>query len=364
MNDTVKPEPIHIISLGAGVQSSTMALMAMLGFILPLPLAAIFGDTQGEPESVYLWLSWLCGVEVKYKFDSNGFKVAYVEPGIYRNGTLGRIIPVHIISKGSLADSSLKMVESKVARRDGKSAGYLYSRTDIPFYTKDLDGKSGKIRQRGCTRDFKIHPLIAEARKLVGKATMREWRQKHLDALRQLSAWKKECAVVRREAKKEGIKKPILPTMPFAAWRECQCDPLAVQWIGISMDEMVRMKESRDAWIICRWPLIENKKSRRDCLEWMRKMHFPKPPRSACVYCPFHDNAEWRRLKAEEPTEFNRAVQFERDLQRVKGASGNIRSVPFLHRSLVPLSEVDFSTEEERGQLNMFNNECEGMCGV
>src|SRR5688572_3380034 len=37
---------MEIISLGAGVQSSTMALMAAHGEIQPMPDAAIFADTQ------------------------------------------------------------------------------------------------------------------------------------------------------------------------------------------------------------------------------------------------------------------------------------------------------------------------------
>ena len=49
----------NIISLGAGVQSSTMALMAAQGEIKPMPDAAIFVDTQWEPAYVYKWLDWL-----------------------------------------------------------------------------------------------------------------------------------------------------------------------------------------------------------------------------------------------------------------------------------------------------------------
>ena len=47
-----------------------------------------------------------------------------------------------------------------------------------------------------------------------------------------------------------------------------------------------------------------------------------------------------------------------------------MRGVPFLHPSLVPLDQVDFRTDIERGQLSLwldeqsFGNECEGMCGV
>ena len=49
----------HFISLGAGVQSSAMAFMAAHGEITPMPEAAIFADTQAEPQSVYDWLDWL-----------------------------------------------------------------------------------------------------------------------------------------------------------------------------------------------------------------------------------------------------------------------------------------------------------------
>jgi hypothetical protein len=52
-------EPIHIISLGAGVQSSTMALMAAHGEITPMPKCAIFADTGYEPSEVYGYLEYL-----------------------------------------------------------------------------------------------------------------------------------------------------------------------------------------------------------------------------------------------------------------------------------------------------------------
>jgi hypothetical protein len=35
-----------------------------------------------------------------------------------------------------------------------------------------------------------------------------------------------------------------------------------------------------------------------------------------------------------------------------------------MHAQRVPLEQVDLSTAEDRGQLSLFNNECEGMCGV
>ena len=271
----------HIISLGAGVQSSTMALMAAAGEITPMPIAAIFADTQDEPASVYKWLKWL---------------------------TEQLPFPVHIVSKGSLKDEALRMRVTK----DGR----VFARTDIPFYTLGNDGSKGKISFRSCTSDYKIKPIMKEARKLAG---------------------------IKRGQKEVGV----------------------VQWIGISLDETRRMKPSRDAWAATRWPLVEMRMNRQDCLKWMESKGHPKPPRSSCVYCPFHRNDEWRRLQTEEPAEFAKAVQFEKDVQRVKTSTDNFSSIPFLHRSCKPLDQIDFRSDIERGQqVFAWDDECTGMCGV
>ena len=129
------------------------------------------------------------------------------------------------------------------------------------------------------------------------------------------------------------------------------------------------MKDSRTDMIRNRHPLIDAGVSRKACLEWMASRGYPKPPRSACVFCPYHHDTEWRRLKNEEPTEFQRAVEFEREYQRLKIQTVSAKGfIPFLHASRVNLDLVDFSTEAERGQGELFgdqwNNECEGMCGV
>ena len=50
---------IRILSLGAGVQSSTMALMAEEGEFGVKPDAAIFADTGWEPTPVIEHLEWL-----------------------------------------------------------------------------------------------------------------------------------------------------------------------------------------------------------------------------------------------------------------------------------------------------------------
>lgn len=270
-------EPIHILSLGAGVQSSTLALMAAKGEVTPMPVAAIFADTQAEPASVYRWLDWL---EKQLPF------------------------PVLRVTKGNLTNEALRIRE----KRDGSGK---WAKTVIPAYIKNPDGSRGII-QRQCTYDYKVLQIVKATKRLI---------------------------------KEHGA----------------SC---AVQWIGISLDEVYRMKESREPRILHRWPLIEMKKRRGDCIEWADKNNYPKPPRSACKYCPYHSNEEWRRLRDEEPEEFAQAVQFDYDYRRVKQECRNMAGIPYLHNSLLPLDQVDLSTEEERGQLSLWNNECEGMCGV
>ena len=195
--------------------------------------------------------------------------------------------------------------------------GRKYSKTDIPLYTRNNNGSKGRITNRGCTADFKIKPIMKAARLLSN---------------------------VKRKGKNPKIH--------------------VMQWIGISVDEIYRMKPSRDWWAQSVWPLVDMRMNRHDCKQWMRRNGYPEPPRSSCVYCPFHNNAEWRRLKEEEPEDFAKAVRFERELQAIKASSSNFKTKPFLHKSLLPLDQVDFRTAEDRGQLNLFMNECAGMCGV
>lgn len=269
---------LHVISLGAGVQSSTMALMAAHGEILPMPSAAIFADTQAEPESVYRWLDWL---EKKLPF------------------------PVVRVTKGNLTEMALTIR----TKRDG--SGKRWAKSVIPAFVKNPDGSRGII-QRQCTYDYKVLPLTRTALKMMKAA---------------------------------GSKS-------------------VSQWIGLSLEEVHRMKPSRDARIVNRWPLIDARMKRYHCLQWMESHGYPKPPRSACVYCPYHSDDEWRRLRDEEPDAFAAAVQFDKDYRRVKQETGNINGLPYLHDSLVPLDEVDLSTDVERGQRTFWGNECEGMCGV
>lgn len=137
--------------------------------------------------------------------------------------------------------------------------------------------------------------------------------------------------------------------------------PVVECWIGISTDEIVRAKPSFEAWQVKRFPLIEKRLSRRDCLAWLRRHDYPDPPKSECIGCPFHSNAVWRSMREQDAVAWQDAVEVDRALRT--GLRG-IRGEVYLHRSCVPLEDVDLSTAADRGQLDLWPNECEGMCGV
>jgi hypothetical protein len=272
---------IHGLSLGAGVQSSTVALMAAEGELTPRPDFAIFSDTQAEPASVYRWLDWL---EKQLPF------------------------PVHRVTYGSLADDAL------VLRRSSRS-GMLYARTLIPAFSLSA-GQSRGILPRKCTRDYKVYPIQRKIRELLGKRAI-------------------------------PSNSPVLVT----------------QWMGISFDELQRMRISSESWIENRYPLIELGMTRGNCLDWMEKHGYPRPPRSACYFCPYHSDKEWVRLRDQEPEEFQKAIEWERRYTAVAAQDEVTRSIPFLHSSCVPLDQVKFK-EKDPNQFELFNRECEGMCGV
>jgi hypothetical protein len=102
--------------------------------------------------------------------------------------------------------------------------------------------------------------------------------------------------------------------------------------------------------------------SRQHCLRWF-EAHYPgrKLGKSSCLGCPFHNNAAWRELKMGDHEEWADTMLVD---SLIRDGGKNKDSKQYMHRSLKPIDEVDFRNLEDKGQLNMFENDCEGMCGV
>ena len=127
--------------------------------------------------------------------------------------------------------------------------------------------------------------------------------------------------------------------------------------MGISTDEYLRAKPSRVKYIEHYFPLLEFELSRQDCLKWMKEQGYPLPPKSSCIGCPYHSDKVWVEMKRNDKEAWNDAVDFDREIRNYPGLKGQA----YLHRSCKPLDKVQFNEYE---QLDLFVNECEGMCGL
>lgn len=261
---------IKVVSLGAGVQSTVLALMGDQGAFGAKPDCAIFADTQWEPIGVYEHLDWL-EKELSY--------------------------PVYRVTAGNLRNDALAMRPAK--NKDG--ANFM----PIPLFTEKGIGR------RQCTYDYKMLPIRKKTRELLG-------------------------------LKPNERSKTIF----------------AETWIGISQDEMQRIKDSGLRYIKNRWPLIEHKMHRYHCQKWFAERYPSRRlAKSACIACPYHNNALWREMKKTDPVSWADAVNFDREIRDLA------EEKQYVHFKKIPLEEVDLRNEQDMGQLS-FLDECDGMCGV
>ena len=129
-HDMVGVKKFRVLSLGAGAQSTVLALMADQGaHDLERPDLAIFADTQWEPPAVYEHLEWL---KKQVSYD------------------------IVTVSAGNIRDNIMNGVNP-----DG--ASFL----DIPAFIVNKNG-SRSVAARQCTNHYKIIPIHREIRRRLG----------------------------------------------------------------------------------------------------------------------------------------------------------------------------------------------------
>ncbi len=225
--------------------------------------------------------------------------------GVYRHlEWLERVsaIPIVRTSKGNL-------------RADALDPDHRFA--SMPLYIVNQRGETGRVR-RQCTHEYKIEAINRRVRELLGV----------------------------------GPRSRIAPGSVESL-------------LGISLDEVERMKPSRERWISIRWPLVELRMTRHDCERWLERHGYPVPPKSSCIGCPFHGNAYWREMRDNRPEEWEDACDFDERIREMRRPT-DTRPVGdrYLHRSMRPLREVDLATPADAGQLDLFTEECEGVCGL
>lgn len=329
-----EPKTITILSLGAGVQSTALALMAERGLV-EKPVAAIFSDTGDEPATVYQHLEKLRGMlsfpvhTVKF---GNGLGADFL--AALRGETTRASQPPFYVKQ---ADLSPDQVEKVLAEPEPKRSEFAAKITNLETMCsaefeldmsgddfndawnawnirrrKALNQNQGGMLWRQCTKDYKITPIRRKTREL-----MAEHGAKHV-----------------------------------------------ISQIGISTDERQRERTSGVKFITNSHPLLELGLSRRDCEAWLLSEFGMRAAKSACVYCPYRSNAGWRKMKAEEPEAFEAACQYDeaiRESQGKKTCGACITGQLFVWRGFAPLRTAEFETNP--GQMDFgFEQECDGMC--
>jgi hypothetical protein len=267
--DTTTAVRLRVLSLGAGVQSTTLALMAAACEIGPMPDCAIFADTGWEPSAVYSHLERLT--------DALPF-------------------PVHVVSRANIREEIMAATRGERAK---------VQRANPPFYTLSADGEKGLLL-RGCTLSYKIDPIQKKMRELLRLNSPRS-------------------------------------RIPAGT---------VEMWLGISTDEVSRVKPDSKPWVARRYPLLDERMSRSDCHAWLKRAGWDAP-KSACIGCPYRSDEMWRALT---PGEMSDAIEVD---EAVRERWPNLRDKAFLHRSATPLKGVSF----DRGR-DLFQNECYGACGL
>lgn len=311
----------YTISLGAGVQSTYLYLLAMDGNLKyihrdrdqwgrtiskewrPLPIEmAIFADTGDEPAPVYRHLEWLQSL--------NGPPIVVARA--YKR-SLGEIL------LSGVTEGSTRFIS-------------------IPAHMQD--GSGGRsIGRRQCSREFKV-------------------------------------AVVEKAIRRQIFQLQPRQRMP----KDAQC----IVAIGMSADEERRVGNvmgRKKPWEIPVFPLYDMGLTRSMVQRELAKRNIPHVvPRSACTFCPYRSNREWLNLKTEDPAGFTYAATLDNRIRgntsqaaTTDGCSRGLNAQQFLHRSCRPISEIDFAAEVAKEDaakhaqpelFDNFDNECQGICGV
>jgi hypothetical protein len=269
---------VRVLSLGAGVQSTALLILAAQNPDRAGLDAAVFADTGWEPASVYAHLDRL-------------------EREIARPAG----IPIYRVSVGSL-------------RADALDPAHRFA--SMPLYVTNLNGRAGRAR-RQCTSEYKLVPILRKVRELLG-------------------------APLRADGVPGRVRAGV--------WAE--------QWIGISADESHRALNVRSPrYSRSRFPLLEPRivdgLTRTDCQAINAGAGFPDVPKSACIGCPFHRNAQWRDMRDNRPAEWADAVAFDHAIRngsaRANAVGRPLRGQMFLHRSCLPLdtAPIDHVTRNE-----------------
>jgi len=156
---------------------------------------------------------------------------------------------------------------------------------------------------------------------------------------------------------------------PMRRWMRQEGVISVEQWIGISLDEAERRRLSDVQWITNVYPLLDFEIaipatsrygiSRSDIVRWLVDSDLEVPVKSACVMCPYHDRATWREIQLSSNGDWEKALAVDEAIRNKRPGY-----TCYLTPRRKPLVECDFRSQEEHGQMTLWEaeEECQGMC--
>ena len=181
-------------------------------------------------------------------------EIIFADTGWDRTDTMDQMYEIEKYVKSH--GYNFKIVQSKY----GSLEKYLYNNLTknenkgflpIPYHSKDKG-----IGQRQCTNQFKIQPINTFLREKYGKISR-------------------------------------------------------VAQLGIHFDEWQRVKDPMAKKDVNRFPLVDMKLKRSDCINIVAETGLPMPPKSACVGCPYLPASRFIELNHENPKDFERAEKID-----------------------------------------------------
>ncbi len=217
------PGSLTVISLGGGVQSPVIALMANESAFDRVPNRTI-ADTKREPPSIHTKLEWLTG---QFGSPLRGGQ------GTWHTGG-----------------------------RQGPRQPQLHGHPRLP----EGQWRTGR---RQCADNYNISP----------------------------------------------VRHKILALLGLGSRQRVPAGTVVELWLGISTNEAIRMKPSRDRWIRNRCPLIGARLFKRDCLDWWAARYDRPLERSARVACTFQSRHNWVETMRRGPGPSSGALEIDSHLQ-------------------------------------------------
>lgn len=245
--------------------------------------------------------------------------------------------PEHVYEQVSYLGARLEGISPVYTVQQGDIMGDIYGNgrfAAIPFFSlpisiqKTLFGdikKRGQVGQlqRHCTHEYKIRPIEKKFRELLLELG---YARQYTDG---------------RIFINRGVEVNAL--------------------LGITTDEAERMKANRNKKITNKYPLIDLRMSRGDCLDWLTAKGLPLPQKSSCIICPYHNDTHWNEMKKNHPRDWSMAVKLDKDLRgETLRIATTVDNTIFIHKSCYPLEKAITANQKEQSAPTQ--DMCDGIC--